>query len=754
MSSRRPGCPPRDRSAEESTAVRPEAELRAASERLAICEADLKEATRRLHAETARRRSAETAYGALVANSLQGLLILQGGRLVFTNRVLCDMTGYTDPELRAMSRSQLLNLIHPDERAGFDKIWRNPDPLCRFEARAVRRDGTIFWGEFFAGLITYNDEDAIQAGIIDITARKAAEDATREMNAWHRTVIDLSPDMIIAHTDWRIVLANRAAADLLGFATPDDLIGLHVLDFPIPGMQEIHESRYQRLISGHDIEPIETQVMVPDAPPRYLWVYPILTQFKGQPTVLIVGHDVTERKIAELALQHVHAELEERVEERTVELASANAGLQAQVAARERVEVELRRTNAEIQGLYAVATLTPQQGSLLPIVHAVLDQVWALIKPAAAWVHLIEAGTTLTADRGMSHNPSTDSEATFRRTIDPISAEVMRTGVLKIELRDECPLSPSTLHPNSPALQVAALPIRDGQHTVGVLGVLSQNDSEDGKQITQRDLRFLQSLTRQICLMVETTHLAEAKAEVELLRQMDELRSDLIANFSHELKSPLGVIKFSSTTLMRQDVDFGRGMQMELLSDIVDQTDHLSHIVEQILELGKLGSSSLKLRLEPTGLSELCERVTRSVRRRSPRHEISLDFDPPEIVVNADAQRIGEVVNNLLDNAIKYSPGGGHVRIRGRSLKGHALITITDEGIGITEEDLRHIFERFYRGHNDVSATTSGAGLGLPVCRGIVEAHAGKIWVNSRLGKGTTISFTLATIDCRAEETQ
>ncbi|MCJ7551081.1 MAG: ATP-binding protein, partial [Anaerolineae bacterium] len=128
-------------------------------------------------------------------------------------------------------------------------------------------------------------------------------------------------------------------------------------------------------------------------------------------------------------------------------------------------------------------------------------------------------------------------------------------------------------------------------------------------------------------------------------------------------------------------------------------------------------------------------------------------FDPPEIIVNADAQRIGEVVNNLLDNAVRYSPGGGNVLIRGRIRKENALKTITDEGIGITEEDLRHIFQRSYRGRNAVSAATSGAGLGLPVCRGLVEAHAGKIWVDSsgRDG-GTIVSFTLPTVENRSEE--
>jgi len=238
--------------------------------------------------------------------------------------------------------------------------------------------------------------------------------------------------------------------------------------------------------------------MGPNGTPKYLRVHATLTHLRGQPTVLIVGHDVTEKRHAELALRQAHAELERRVEERTVELAIANTDLQAQVAARERVEVELRRTNAEIQGLYAVATLTPQQGSLGPMVHAVLDQVWTLIKPDAAWVHLSEAGTTLTADRGLSDKPSAASESAFRKIIDPTSVEVMRTGELKNELRYERPPSPPNLCPSSPPLQIVALPIHDGRHAVGVLGVYSQNDSEDGKQITQLDLRFLQSLTRQI----------------------------------------------------------------------------------------------------------------------------------------------------------------------------------------------------------------------------------------------------------------
>jgi len=264
MPSQRPGHPRCDRGAADLSPSRRGAELLALTERLTTREAELDEVTRRLHAENARLQNAETAYGALANNSLQGLLILQRGRLIFTNQVLCDLTGYTDAELRAMSRSEMLGFVHQDDRDDVHEIWRSSKPTTRFEAGAVRKDGTVFWADFFASLIRYNDDDAIQAVVIDVTARKAAENATRSSHAWHRTVIDLSPDVIVAHIGWEIVLANRAAADLLGFAAPADLIGLNVLDFPIASGQEIHEARYQRLISGHDIGPFEAQVMGPD----------------------------------------------------------------------------------------------------------------------------------------------------------------------------------------------------------------------------------------------------------------------------------------------------------------------------------------------------------------------------------------------------------------------------------------------------------------------------------------------------------
>ncbi len=219
----------------------------------------------------------------------------------------------------------------------------------------------------------------------------------------------------------------------------------------------------------------------------------------------------------------------------------------------------------------------------------------------------------------------------------------------------------------------------------------------------------------------------------------------MLANFTHDLKSPLGVIKFSSTTLLRDDVAFDRETTRELLADIDAQTDRLTNIVERVLDLERLESSGVQLHRERIGVTQIAEGVAASMQRSLERHRIILDIVPPNLATYADAGRIEEVVANLLDNAVKYSPRGGDIRVTGRPSGGEIVVTVADQGIGIPEEDLERIFERFYRVSRDLAPDVHGVGLGLPVCRGIVEAHGGRIWAESPAGGGAIVSFTLPT---------
>jgi signal transduction histidine kinase len=236
--------------------------------------------------------------------------------------------------------------------------------------------------------------------------------------------------------------------------------------------------------------------------------------------------------------------------------------------------------------------------------------------------------------------------------------------------------------------------------------------------------------------------LLKEASEIQLLRELDRLRSDLVANVSHELRTPLGLIKIFCTTLMRQDIDLDRATQLEFLQDIGQETDRLEEIVTNLLDVSHLESGRLRLEKAPTDLTTLLADVVKEMSGQSARHHLRCSLSRP-LIVSVDRRRLMQVLRNLLSNAIKYSPSGGEVAVHARQEQAQAVISIVDQGIGIPEPEQRAIFERFYRADNETTRSVSGVGLGLSVCQGIVEAHGGRIWVESEPGQGSTFSFTL-----------
>jgi two-component system sensor histidine kinase VicK len=195
--------------------------------------------------------------------------------------------------------------------------------------------------------------------------------------------------------------------------------------------------------------------------------------------------------------------------------------------------------------------------------------------------------------------------------------------------------------------------------------------------------------------------------------------------------------------LLMEDVEFDRETQRKFLNSIDEETTKLENIVEHLLDLGRMESGRLHLDRQPTDLSHLARGVIAEMAAQSVQHRLVDDFPSEPFVANVDAKRIEQVLRNLLDNAIKYSPGGGTVTVHGRRDKWKILILVSDDGIGIPAEEQGRIFERFRRVENEVTRRMRGAGLGLSVCQGIVEAHGGRIWVESQLGAGSTFCFTL-----------
>ena len=579
----------------------------------------------------------------------------------------------------------------------------------------------------------------------DITERKLAEEEANRTRAFLDSVVENIPIMIFVKEakDLRFVRWNKVGAELVGFSneeivgkTDHDLFPQEQADYFVAQDRQVLAEK--RLIDFPE-EPIQTRHR--GIRTLHTLKVPILDS-DGRPQYLLgISEDITERKRAEEALRKAHEELETRVQERTAELLSANQALQAEIAERTRAEAEIQRRNQDLAALNMIATTIGQSIGLEQILNATLDSALRVLEMDGGWVQLLEDdGQTLTlaAQSGVPalaveeiKRIRTDADSSGKRLEAPPALEIESVlQTVRRRLRASQPETEFTL---------AGVPIQAKDRVLGVLGSIRFSP----QALCPNQIQLLTTIGRQIGIAVENARLAQQAAEVKILREVDRLRSELIANVSHELRTPLGLIKISASSLLMDDADFDRATQEKFLHSISEETTKLERIVEHLLDLGRIESGRLRLDKQPTDLGQLVRNTTKAMEALSDRHRLVSELVTEPLVATLDAKRVEQVLRNLLDNAIKYSPAGGTVTVQVYGDQHQILLAVSDEGIGIPAEEWDRIFERFHRVENEITRRLRGAGLGLAVCRGIVEAHGGRIWVESQPGAGSTFCFTL-----------
>ena len=243
-------------------------------------------------------------------------------------------------------------------------------------------------------------------------------------------------------------------------------------------------------------------------------------------------------------------------------------------------------------------------------------------------------------------------------------------------------------------------------------------------------------------------------------KQIEKLKDEFVSVVSHELRTPLTSIKgFTQHLIRRIDRrlrkahqeqsniasagDLPESYDLRSLHIVQSQTEHLERLVNDLLDLSRVQWGNLNLQYTSFFLADVLAECVHSAQVSADQHTIYLDIQVQDTKILADQTRMGQVIGNILDNAVKYSPNGGQVTVQLGDLDGDYLVNITDQGIGINPVYLDHIFERFYRLRNSASRQYSGIGLGLYVTRAIIERHGGRIWVTNNQGVGCTFSFTL-----------
>jgi PAS domain S-box-containing protein len=232
--------------------------------------------------------------------------------------------------------------------------------------------------------------------------------------------------------------------------------------------------------------------------------------------------------------------------------------------------------------------------------------------------------------------------------------------------------------------------------------------------------------------------------DVTLQKQEEELQNTFISVISHELKTPVSIIKGYAGTLRREDATFSEAQYRDGLAVIEDEADRLARQIQDLLDVSRLTAGGMRLEPSNFPIGTMAADVAHSFAATAgEQFQFELRFPDDMPPVYADYERTRQVLVNLVSNAVKYSPEGGTIRIGGWAEGDYAVCYVADQGSGIPPEEQEAIFRRFYRVDNRLARETQGSGLGLFLTRAIVEAHGGRIWVESKLGQGSRFIFTL-----------
>jgi len=329
--------------------------------------------------------------------------------------------------------------------------------------------------------------------------------------------------------------------------------------------------------------------------------------------------------------------------------------------------------------------------------------------------------------RAVGRAKSAEADADWGETF---AGQVLAGGAMLLQEPDSMPVMDDRLR----QAYLLGMPLRaDGLINGALIFVRFGGPAYEGEHINVALLA-----AEMLSIMFERRAWKKLHEELHELKLQMQLQEDFVSTISHELRTPLGFIKGYSTSLLREDTSWDEATQKEFLSIIDEEADRLSLLIENVLESARLQSKTLPLRFQPLRLDAVIRDVVTRLRARYKNLDVDLKLEttPP---MQGDGVRIAQVFDNLFTNAVKYAPDSS-IRVHLKQSDQTMLVSVADQGPGIPNESLSLIFDRFYRVRTEKA---TGTGLGLFICRQIIDAHRGKIWAESTPGQGTTFFIEL-----------
>jgi signal transduction histidine kinase len=426
--------------------------------------------------------------------------------------------------------------------------------------------------------------------------------------------------------------------------------------------------------------------------------------------------------------------LDDQVKERTQKLALTNQELQQEIELRRSTQQDLEKLNAELDSRVQRRTheLAQSEERFRRVVTSIRDTVYALtLNPTTQTVVVDYMSPNLAWFVNAEHGqPPYLSAAWRQRCVASEDQELIQQHLESLMAGQDSQIEYRLLQPDGQPLWV------------------------------QTDARCEQASSTQIyCFGVISNiaarkQLEQERAQREALQEMNRLRNEWLGNVSHDLRTPLGVLKTGITTLLAEDIIVPPEAQHFVLRQLSNETDRLGQLIETLLDLSQLQSSALRLTYAQIDLARLLTELIEQTQTQIdlgvlPPFTLNLQITDPPLTLQADGPRIQQVLHNLLTNAIKFSPDYSQIQLRAWAEEDFVYLQVIDQGIGIAEHNFEQIFERYIQVHHPDQRSHNGIGLGLTICREIVRAHHGTITLVSRTAKdfpgtsGTTFTVQL-----------
>jgi len=284
---------------------------------------------------------------------------------------------------------------------------------------------------------------------------------------------------------------------------------------------------------------------------------------------------------------------------------------------------------------------------------------------------------------------------------------------------------------------VLALPMQQHEQLLGVIYVFRHVDAGG---FSDRDLHVLDVFARQAAGALQ-----QARATADMLAEktrLEEMQNTFVSIVSHELQTPVAIIKSYAATLAREDAVWSPETIQRVSRNIEEECDRLHRLITDLLDLSRIQAGRVAMRVGSVDLPQITSEIIDQLAPRSPRHSLRSSFPSNFPIIRGDADQLRRALFNLVQNATKYSPNGGEVLVAGEVAAGYVIVRVIDRGIGIVAGDEERIFERFHRSDTRLSRSTAGVGLGLYITRNIIEGHGGRIWAESP-GPGRGSVFTI-----------